>query len=249
MTQRLSDSDLLIALRACVERARPSLDTGQGLKMLYSDIASLSNQVWTVGLNPGGGHSEPDQWHREDGAHDYRDGYLSVEHAKARPRGLKLREQLTAMITWLGVDWNQTLSFNLVPFRSARWDSMSRTWRRAALAFAEDAFWPLLLTHRRPRLVVAFGVEPARVLRRLLGHGEEISYPVGWGKYTADVSAAQTNAVLRLPHLSTFRIFGRRGEVGAAALARLRADTDLRRALALVSPTASPPAGTRHTRS
>jgi hypothetical protein len=232
MGHPLRDSDLLAALRASVERARPSLDTGQGVKMLYSDVASLSNRIWTVGLNPGGGHSEPDQWHREDGAHDYRDGYRSREVAKLRPGGLKLREQLALMLAWLGVDWNETLSLNLVPFRSARWDAMPPSWRKAALAFAANDFWPLLLVHRRPRLVVSFGAEPARTLRRLLGHGEPTSYPVAWGAYTADVSATEGHAVLRLPHLSTFRIFGRRGGVGVEALARLRDDPGLRRVLA-----------------
>ncbi len=224
---------MLVALRTCVEGARPSLDTGLGIKMLYSDVASLSNRIWTVGLNPGGDQSEPDQWHREDGAHDYRDGYVSREVAQLGQGGSNLREQLTAMLAWLRVDWKETLSLNLVPFRSARWDAMPLPWRKSALAFAEDYFWPLLLAQRRPRLVVAFGAEPAKTLRRLLGHRDVASYPVGWGKYTADVSATDADAVLRLPHLSTFRIFGRRGGVGAEALATLRDDPGLRRVLAV----------------
>ncbi len=232
MAHPLSDPELLAALRACVERVRPGLDTGQGVKLLYSDVRSLSNRIWTVGLNPGGGHSEPDQWHREDGAHDYRDGYLSREIAKLRPGGQKLRDQLTAMLAWLGLEWRETLSLNLVPFRSARWDTMPPTWRKASLAFAMDDFWPLLLAQRRPRLVIAFGAEPARTLRRLLGHGEATSYPVAWGPYTADVSAGEGDTVLRLPHLSTFRIFGRRNGAGVEALTRLRNDPTLRRALA-----------------
>jgi hypothetical protein len=182
------------------------------------------------GLNPGGSHSEPDQWHREDGAHDYRDGYRTREIAALRPGGLKLRQQLGAMVAWLGIDWQQTLSLNLVPFRSARWDAMPADWRSASLEFATLSFWPLLLTHRTPRLILVFGDASARTLRGILDHPRPRRYSVEWGKVTADVSDSNATAIVRLPHLSTFRIFGRLNGAGVAALEMLRNDPGLRRA-------------------
>jgi hypothetical protein len=230
----MNDHDLLSALKARVEhvRAESGFDPGQGVKMLYSDTASLSARYWTVGLNPGGGHYEDDQWQREDGAHDYRDGYLRPGVAKVRRGGLALRKQLSAMVAWLKIDWTETLSLNLVPFRSKSWANMPPRWRERALSFASDQFWPLLLEHRRPRLIVCFGHEAAEILRALLKHGEPREYSVGWGVVTADVTAANGGCILRVPHLSTFRIFDRKDGRGAAELAVLRNDPELCQALA-----------------
>ena len=228
--EALSDVELLDRLRGLVQRAR-HLDTKQGAKMLYSDLASLSNRVWTVGLNPGGSHWEPDQWHREDGAHDYRDGYLNQGTAVVRPGGLKLRRQLAAMMRWLGLEWSETLSLNLVPFRCAKWSEQDLPWRQNAIAFAKDEFWPALLENRIPRLVLAFGNDAAAVLRRLLGHTAIRRYSTGWGTVTADVSGDDRTTLLRLPHLSTFGIFERRSGVGRAELEALRRDPSLERAL------------------
>jgi len=227
----VSNVELLMELRRLVGRVRPRLDTGQGVKMLYSDIASLSNPVWTVGLNPGGSHMERDQWYREDGAHDYRDGYLDPATRALRPGGLKLRVQLAGMMKWLGLDWSDTLSLNLVPFRCASWNGQPAPWRSAAIAFAEREFWPLLLTHRRPRLVVCFGNDAAKTIRRLFGHAAVRSFAVGWGNVTADVSGDGSTTILRVPHLSTFGIFVRPGAAGKAELAILRADRSLQSAL------------------
>ena len=225
----MSDAELLDALRRVVTEARAHLDTGQGVKLLYSDVHSLSSSIWTVGLQPGGSHAEHDQWCREPGAHDYRDGYRAS--AVVRPRGLQLRRQLDLMILWLGIDWRDTLSLNLVPFRSARWEKQPLRWREAALDFARNHFWPLLVTHRQPRLVIAFSKDVAQVLRSpaLFGHRTFRTYPTGWGVYTADISDLDGTTLLRLPHLSTFKIFTR--PECREPLARIRSDSGLIHAL------------------
>lgn len=231
---KLKDAALLESLKESVEKVRSSFAPDQGVKLLYSDVASLSAPFWTVGLNPGGKHTEADQWCRENGAHDYRDGYLRPATAKLRPGGIALRKQLDAMVNWLGIDWTEILSLNLVPFRSASWARMPPDWRRRALRFATESFWPLLLEHRQPSLIVCFGHEAASVLRfrELLHHGQPEAFSVGWGNVTADVTASASSTILRLPHLSTFRIFNRSEGRGVTELARLRAAPALVAALA-----------------
>lgn len=194
----IGDRALLAELRECVERELPRLDTHQGIKLLYSDVASLSNAYWTVGLNPGGSHREDDQWCRERGAHDYRDGYRSPQVARLRPGGHRLREQLAAMVKWLGIDWNQTLSLNLVPFRSASWSGMPRAWRAEARRFATEDFWPLLLRHRRPRLAICFASQSARILREVLQQPPPERHDVGWNGIAGDVSERDGSIILRL---------------------------------------------------
>jgi hypothetical protein len=219
----LPDAQLFELLKDCIERERKALDTGQGIKFLYSDVRSLSNPFWTIGLNPGGGHIEEDQWCREDGKHDYRDGYKNRDVVELRGEGgLKLREQLNAMVQWLGIDWAQTLSFNLVPFRSQEWRKIPRDQRRRAIRFASEKLWPLLRKHRTPSLIVSFARPSADVFRELFSHiSPPRAFPVGWGKITADLSESAELAIVRLPHLSRYRIFDR--EIGAAPLEALRA--------------------------
>ena len=124
------------------------------------------------------------------------------------------------MIDWLCIDWNDTLSMNLVPFRSAAWSNMPRSWKLEAMRFAREDLWPLLLKQRTPKLAICFGAASAKVLREVLSHSQCQHFPVGWGRVRADVSESGGTVVIRLPHLSRYRIFKR--AQGLADLKRLR---------------------------
>jgi hypothetical protein len=127
------------------------------------------------------------------------------------------------MFGWLGLDVDETLSAYFIPFRSPRYELLPR--RREAWNFAVD-LWRRIFAEVRPPLVVCIGGAVERGLRQVWGHPTQPvqRFPIGWGDYTAGLTSYSGHLLLRLPHLSTFTIFGRPASV--EPLAELRKAID-----------------------
>ena len=70
--------------------------------------------------------------------------------------------------------------------------------------------WREIFSELRVPIVVCIGADVEKHLYTVLGQPPSTTaLPVGWGSETARLSRYESRVVLRLPHLSRFRIFGR----------------------------------------
>lgn len=109
-----------------------------------------------------------------------------------------------------------TLCGYFVPFRSRRLKSLE--YEKEAFDFGEK-IWGEILETVRPRLFICINKETAERIRKIIATTyalpESKSYKpqTGWGDYTADIVEFGNNAeakLLRLPHLSSFKLFSRK---------------------------------------
>ena len=135
-------------------------------------------------------------------------------HAVGRaPLQIQVQQLFSTLATILGRDntpqlMEQSLLAYFVPFRSPSWEALSR--KDESLDFAKN-LWASLFKHIHPRLIIVLGHEPfgqmATLMRsRLLGSE---STETGWGTITAETNFYGGTSLVRLPHLSRFKLFGR----------------------------------------
>ena len=110
---------------------------------------------------------------------------------------------------------HKSLAVHFIPFRSPTFKALAR--RRESLDFAH-ALWKGLFNHLDPQLIITIDRRTTDRLRRILQ--EKLGcdstcerHPVGWGDYTAELisfdSGGRPRTILRFPHLSRFKLFGR----------------------------------------
>lgn len=178
-------------------------------------------RIAMVTLNPGGDRIRPDHPSAscEDGV-----SYV-VESWGSTPGRSPLQVQVQGLFARLqsatGYEgtprqlMEESLIGHFIPFRSPRFADLPL--RADALAFGRS-LWRRLLPHSRPKLTICLGREvqaelrgvfPSALSARLEG---SLSYPTGWGSYTADIDTFRTAQgeiarLLFLPHLSTWKLF------------------------------------------
>jgi len=111
---------------------------------------------------------------------------------------------------------DQTLALNFCPFRSPDWKSLVN--QTESIRFSQR-MWARILEIVEPQVIVCLGGEPADYLDPVLRAqgarptGPEARHSSGWGSVTYGVrrytTARHELTMVRLPHLSRFRIFGR----------------------------------------
>jgi hypothetical protein len=126
------------------------------------------------------------------------------------------------MFVWPGLDPNATLSAYFIPFRSPSYPPLVAP--KESFAFGVT-LWRKIFTEVHPVLVVCMGKPVERGLQSVWGRPMEATqYPVGWEPQTAVLSRYTGKLLLRLPHLSRFRIFER--PASAAPLRVIRGEVD-----------------------
>lgn len=110
---------------------------------------------------------------------------------------------------------NKSLAAYFVPFRSPTFKDLAHP--HQALAFASQ-LWAGLCDHLDPQLIITIDQRTTQRLTHILSKKlgtppTRQQFPIGWGTYSAELlafdSSGMRRAILRLPHLSRFRIFGR----------------------------------------
>ena len=111
---------------------------------------------------------------------------------------------------------DETLAANFCPFRSQTWPPPKRS---ESVAFS-ITLWRKMLSVVSPSVIVCLGAEPRRYVPETLAWlgahlvGEVTVAPVSWEPQTYTVadyhSERGTTRVVGIPHLSRFRIFGRK---------------------------------------
>ena len=196
--------DIAVAeIRDAYERLGHSL----GWRFLATPRSTLSPdaKLAFVTLNPGGNGVDPSH-----GVESCEAGsaYVHESWGGGYPPGESaLQRQVRVMFQWLGVEPDRVLSGYFIPFRSPS---------LAALAAPDESFafgvamWKRLLATMRPLLVVCIGKDVERGLQAIWGRPvSKTLHAVGWSRQSAGLSRYPTHTLLRLPHLSRFRIFGR----------------------------------------
>ena len=167
-----------------------------------------SAKLLLVSLNPAGRERHGPSWSQEEGS------AYSVEQWGAHPPGMApLQRQVQRMWELLGLTEEQVLSAHYVPFRSPSWADLPR--QAEALSFSEE-LWTWLLPRTHFERVVCIGKDvPGRPIAKLLNAKNEATLPVGWGSVTANrYRLPDGRALIALPHLSRFAVFGRKESVG-----------------------------------
>jgi transcriptional regulator with XRE-family HTH domain len=189
-----------------VNRAYQRLGHELGFRFLTSPRRTLENpRVVLITLNPGGDHIP--QGHPSDSS-ESGSAYLVESWGDYRPGQAPLQRQVQALFQMLEEPLEDALSGHFVPFRSPTWDALPNHEESLALG---ERIWSELFKQIDPNLVICMDRHSFSRLPRVMNAGEpveEISLPTGWGRYNADIVRFETCTLLRIPHLSRFRLFG-----------------------------------------
>ena len=195
--------------------------TGQGHQLGWRFLATTRRtvagdaEVAFLTLNPGGEEADPTNPSAScEGGSAYLCEKWPIPGKAPRrygPGEAPLQRQVQGMFEWLGRDPNTTLSAYFIPFRSRSLNELVAP--NTAWPFAVS-LWRGLFRAVQPELIVCLGEDVERGLRQVFeAEGglprTRAPYPVGWGSQTAWVTCYRERVLLRLPHLSRFKIFDR----------------------------------------
>ncbi len=197
------------------------LDHHLGWRFLYSSRETLkpSTEIIFVGLNPGGKEFEKPQASCESG-----NAYRSEKWNKKPPSHNALQEQVCLLYEGIAKAihsqsrdklMDESLAGNFIPFRSQSIPKLDSPDPCRKLA---REIWSSVLDYVKPRLVITMGREVTDEIVGLIEEHATVAVPTkrktGWGEITYDLRRASLGGhrtlIIGLPHLSRFRIFGRK---------------------------------------
>jgi len=184
----------------------------RGYRFLLSSKKTFCSDILFLNLNPGGSVIKPE--HPSDSCEK------GPAHLTESWRGLPLgtaplQVQVQKMFRQLSVHVSgkrdlitEALMAYFVPFRSPRLDDLHA--KKESIKFAHD-LWVKIISNNNPRLIICLGGDVFKQVDKILGGPEgSITTKIGWGAVTAGVYRYEAGCkVLKLPHLSTFKIFSR----------------------------------------
>jgi len=196
-----------------------------GWSLLYGPFETMWNPRYPIaffGLNPGGNEYVESSLSSEEGS-----SYLSERWGKHKKGEAPLQTQVTKMFekiaSCLGSPvqvsdlLNGCLTANFIPFRSADWDVLEH--RSDALNFSRK-LWSERIQKVPCNLYIAMAIPSFNEIGSLLiesGYrksGDPVSKEVGWGAVRYQMVSYEKDGgkslLVRLPHLSRYRIFGRK---------------------------------------
>jgi hypothetical protein len=183
-------------------------------------ILTLNPEIALITLNPGGNEIPEDHpWEScEKGS-----SYLYESWGNSAPGKHNLQKQIQLMFAQIIKSANlsistaalieQSITGYFVPFRSPRLDDLKH--KKEAFEFA-DNLWGKILQHIKPKLFICIDKDTHKKLKPLLGNIYNLpitntkKFSTGWGNTTAELDSFGNGPqlqILRLPHLSTFKLF------------------------------------------
>jgi hypothetical protein len=189
---------------------------------LYTPQSTLrcSQQLFFLGLNPGGKEGEYKEISSCEKGNAYLVGNWDQKKGEAplQCQVQKLFKRIEGSMS-TRIDYrdmmNSSLAANYVPFRSSTWNKLGN--RKDTLEFAEK-LWSEILDCVCPRAIVCMSkvvYEPLKGILKRKGFDfiSEQKNCVGWGKETYNLTelrgGEKTVVLVRLPHLSRYKIFSR----------------------------------------
>lgn len=175
----------------------------QGYKLLYSPWSTLSShKAIFLSLNPG----TPPVGAELSVVSDERGNSYEVERDTTMS---PITLQFLKMCDFMGIVPKDVLTGVVAPFRSGSWSSLSNLQRRVALEIGRE-FWSDALRVSRSDLIVVCSEEASEMVVSLSGATITEILPAGWGNISiVKYSTSDGRRIVKLPHLSRFRLFGR----------------------------------------
>lgn len=203
-------------LRRRIERKYRELDLAWSWRLLYTPFSTITSNsgVAFIGLNPGGDGGTPEVAVQTGCA------YLD-ESWGAAPGKSRLQRQVQAMFGSVAKAWGiqdiegflrQSLTGNLVPFRSPEWADLKEH-ETVCLTFGQR-LWREIIDIARPRLILTATRRVADCIFRAYDQAPRYKdRRTGWGavrwSVAQDIAGVPFKKLITVPHLSRFGIFER----------------------------------------
>ena len=206
---------------SAIRSAYTELGHDDGWIFLYSSAQTLrpSTQIVFAGLNPGSGRVTQEMESTEEGnAHRIARWDGKIEMVPLQDQICGLFKSIAAKCEDIDPDMlmDSTLTGNLCPFRSSSWEEIHN--KKKSLAFSRQ-LWSQILDYVNPSVLICMTDQTTKEFSRIsrtAGWKQESSLQgsVGWGpvKYAMKLlnRDGDERLIVRIPHLSRFRIVGRR---------------------------------------
>ncbi|MBX3570073.1 MAG: hypothetical protein KF914_18565 [Rhizobiaceae bacterium] len=179
----------------------------RGWRLLYCpwDLTANAKAAF-IGLNPGGDEGKADHGEIDTAGSAYKIEDWSTSRRKFLPDQSPLQLQVRRLFTGLGLESEEVLAGNLVPFRSPDWKSLNQ--RPAAIRFGMD-LWERILSTATPEIIVVIGKQTWEAFLSR-GHVRDAkAHSVNWKNYVVRRGLIKNTKIVGLPHLSRFPIIGR----------------------------------------
>jgi hypothetical protein len=208
-----------------IEAAYIALEHKLGWRFLNvsKDVLRNNPQIALITANPGGDSIPPDH-----GTASCESGcaYLSEIWGNSKKGQSSLQKQVQWLFDAIANQINfadggealmeSSLIAYYIPFRSPRLAMLPH--KKASLGFARS-LWSSLFEHIHPKLILTIDPAAFKAFGELLQQRFSTHPPqhrvmqTGWGAYTAEVKrfghGDNITTLVRLPHLSTFKLFSR----------------------------------------
>lgn len=210
------------AIRHRINAAYRELGHGMGWSFLYTPQSTLnvSQQLLFLGLNPGGKEDQRyDVVPSCESGNEYLHGKWVAEEGKA-PLQLQVQQLFKRIALSIGGNINHeymmdtTLAANFVPFRSSNWAKLVN--KQRSLEFSRT-LWSEILNQVHPRVIICIaflaynGIKAILVSKGFTPLGADRAQLIGWGKVTYNITELHNDGratlLVRLPHLSTYKVF------------------------------------------
>lgn len=188
-------------LEARIEAQYQKLGFNEGWRLLYSPERVLdSAEVAFIGINPGG---------KEKDSRDHARFAMPVgqsAYVDEKWSGKALQRQAREVMALLDVEPTSVLAGNAIPFRSKDWEELAKP--KESIEFG-TTIWSEILNRVKPKVIITYGNISQEIIWSVVGHGPVQEVRTGWGDYMAKEAESAMARLIHLPHLSTFKIFGR----------------------------------------
>lgn len=206
--------------RTDIQREYERLGYDRGWSFLYVPEARLRTaEVALVGLNPGGSEDGGGQWDQPEG-----NAYALQKWAKDNRSWSPLQHQVAALLDAIGARQEDILAAQFIPFRSPRLASLARPGE--ARAFGRK-LWRWALEQTPAKRFFCLGNDVTDELVALSGAKLEAEFSTSWGQGTREQKfrryVAGDRVFVRLPHLSSYRVFDRAGDLKASVAESIKA--------------------------
>ena len=197
------DRDYWIEELAAVEI---KLDFSDGYRFVYGPWETLDKaEVAFLSLNPGRGETLDKETMRD--ISDERGNTYEVEQGTSASPMVDQFLRLAKLIEHRPAD---ILTGVVVPFRSKNWDCVEEYQREESLALGRR-FWKVPLSRPDLRLIIVTGTPTEKLVVDITEASCDGESDSGWGSYKLRrYRLPKGGRIVYLPHLSHFRLFGRK---------------------------------------
>lgn len=213
---------LLISAETLITSAYKELGHDQGWSFLYTPGSTLvGSKFLFMGLNPGGKNDREAAELTTEAGNAYNP---EIEDWSSDGKGNHLQRQIVSLYKILsdriGFDYRKlmdtTLAANFCPFRSKSWEELTN--QEQTISFC-NKLWSELFGNTQITTILCMSSLVHQYMSSIIVEkgGQLVrteTDEIGWGKVTYQVTHFKINGrdilIIRLPHLSRYKIFGRK---------------------------------------